>query len=75
MSAHNYQRAAVERRLARRANLILSVAALAAYVRLFFGVDFTDEAFYSALPHVFSLGARPYLDELNITQNAGVLLS
>lgn len=47
----------------------------AAYARLWFGVDFTDEAFYSALPHAFSLGLKPYAEELNVTQNAGILLA
>lgn len=49
--------------------------ALVAYVRLFIGVDFTDEAFYSALPHSFANGFRPYWDEINITQNGGILLT
>lgn len=42
--------------------------------RLFFGVDFTDEAFYIALPYRFSLGDIPIKDEQNIAQFAGVLL-
>lgn len=42
--------------------------------RLFFGVDFTDEAFYIALPYRFSLGDVPIKDEQNIAQFAGVLL-
>ena len=31
--------------------------------RLFFGVDFTDEAFYIALPYRFALGDIPLKDE------------
>lgn len=42
--------------------------------RLFFGVDFTDEAFYIALPYRFALGDIPIKDEQNIAQFAGVLL-
>ena len=42
--------------------------------RLFFGVDFTDEAFYIALPYRFSLGDIPLKDEQNLAQLAGVLV-
>ena len=42
--------------------------------RLFVGVDFTDEAFYIALPYRFSLGDIPLKDEQNLAQLAGVLL-
>jgi hypothetical protein len=55
--------------------VLLVVAALLAYVRLFIAVDVTDESFYNSLPYSFSLGLRPYRDELNITQNAGILLA
>ena len=41
--------------------------------RLFFGVDFTDEAFYIALPYRFALGDIPLKDEQNLAQFAGVL--
>lgn len=54
---------------------VLLTAGLVAYARLFIGVDVTDESFYSALPYSFALGFRPYHDELNITQNAGILLT
>jgi len=47
---------------------------LAVYVRLFFGVDFTDESFYVALPYGFSLGHRPLVDEHSIHQLAGLML-
>ncbi len=42
--------------------------------RVRYGIDFTDEAFYTALPHRFALGDRPFVDELNIAQTSGVLL-
>ncbi|HWW04945.1 hypothetical protein [Collimonas sp.] len=42
--------------------------------RLFYGVDFTDEAFYIALPYRFSLGDIPLKDEQNLAQLAGVLV-
>ncbi|HEX2674487.1 MAG TPA: hypothetical protein VHM25_26610 [Polyangiaceae bacterium] len=42
--------------------------------RLPYGVDHTDEAFYSALPYSFLIGNQPYLDERTVHQNAGILL-
>jgi hypothetical protein len=42
--------------------------------RLFVGVDFTDEAFYIALPYRFALGDIPLKDEQHISQFAGALL-
>jgi len=39
-----------------------------------FGVDFTDEAFYVALPYRFALGDVPFVDELHIIQTSGILL-
>lgn len=42
--------------------------------RLFLGVNFTDEAFYIALPYRFSLGDIPIRDEQNLAQFAGFLL-
>lgn len=52
----------------------LTVAVLAlCYARLFFGVDFLDEAFYAAIPYRFVLGARPFVDELNISQTFAFL--
>lgn len=51
------------------------VSAGLTYGRLFYGVDFTDEAFYVAVPYRFVLGAQPLVDETNIVQQTpGVLL-
>jgi hypothetical protein len=50
------------------------LAAGALLVRLPFGVSHRDEAFYSAMPYSFLIGNQPYLDELAIHQNAGLLL-
>lgn len=53
----------------------LVITALLVYIRLFIGVDLSDEAFYNAVPYSFVLGLRPYRDELNmVAQNAGILL-
>ena len=51
----------------------LFVIVLAVYGRLYYGVDFTDESFYAALPWSFTLGHRPWLDELAIHQLAAQL--
>jgi len=45
----------------------------AAALRLPFGVDLTDEAYYATFPHRFLLGDTPYVSDLNVRQNAGVL--
>ncbi len=49
-------------------------AAVAMFWRMRHGVDFSDEAFYAALPLRFALGDRPFIDELNLTQTAGLLI-
>jgi hypothetical protein len=53
---------------------IFVVAAISVYGRIFFGVDFTDEAFYIGLPYSFALGHRPLLDEIALHQFAGIVL-
>jgi hypothetical protein len=50
------------------------VAAGLTYGRLFYGIDFTDEAFYVAVPYRFVLGAQPLVDETNIAQQTPALL-
>ena len=41
--------------------------------RLSYGVDFTDESFYIALPYRFAMGDLPLRDEQNLAQFAGLL--
>ncbi len=41
---------------------------LVSYLRIYLGIDFTDEALYSAIPYRFVLGDRPFVDEWNLTQ-------
>ncbi len=53
-------------------SVVLAVL-LVTWHRLFFGVDFTDEAFYLALSYRFALGDIPIKDEQNLAQFAGVL--
>lgn len=46
--------------------VLLSLVGLLCYLRLYFGVDLTDESFYAAMPYEYVLGNRPYVDELNV---------
>lgn len=56
--------------------VIVATAAVAATIaRLFFGVDFIDEAFYAATAYRFAMGARPFISDLDIHQTAGWLVS
>jgi hypothetical protein len=48
------------------------VALVVAWRRLFLGVDLTDEGFTVAVPYRFALGARPFVDEMNILQTAAL---
>jgi hypothetical protein len=50
------------------------VAAAALLFRLPFGTPQWDEPLYSAMPYSVLLGNRPYVDELGVFQNAGLLL-
>jgi hypothetical protein len=45
------------------------------YVRLRFGIDLTDEAFYAVISQRVALGDRPYLDEINLRQGSSVLIA
>lgn len=42
-------------------------------LRLFFGVEFTDEVFNLSIAHHFHLGGYPYIDEINLAQNSAIL--
>lgn len=53
--------------------LCLGVVAVMLW-RIRHGIDYTDEAFYVAMPVRFALGDRPFSDELNVTQTAALLL-
>jgi hypothetical protein len=46
----------------------------ATYVRMYFGADFTDQAYYVAVPYRFVLGARPFIDETTPSQQSAGLL-
>ena len=49
---------------------LAAVALAFAWHRLFLGVDLTDEGFAVAVPYRFALGARPFVDEMNVLQTA-----
>lgn len=53
---------------------LAAVVVVSSAARLQFGVDFTDEAYYAAIPYRFVLGDKPYVSELNVRQNAGLLV-
>src|SRR6266850_2304299 len=53
--------------------LVVAVVALATFVRLHFGIDFSDESYYIAMARRFALGDRPLIDELSPHQSAALL--
>jgi hypothetical protein len=53
--------------------ITFGVIMIASYLRIYLGIDFTDEAFYISLPYRFVLGNLPIVDEQSIYQFAGVL--
>lgn len=53
---------------------LLVLVILAMLHRLGLAVDFTDEAFSTALPYRFALGDKPFIDEINSAQTAGMLV-
>lgn len=55
------------------AALVLAFALVATFRRLSYGVDPADEAFALAITQRYSLGDRPYIDEFNLRQSAGLL--
>lgn len=62
-------------RRAWQALALVFVLAVVGFVaaRLWWGVDFTDEAFYAVLPYRFAVGDVPLRDEQNLAQFAGLL--
>lgn len=58
---------------------VAGVAAIAVvgitYWRSWYGVDLTDESFYVVLPWRFAEGARPFVDETTVAQQAGLLVT
>jgi hypothetical protein len=50
------------------------VAIAVVYWRLYYGIDFTDESWYVAVPYRLVLGARPYVDEISVPQTTAAIL-
>ena len=44
------------------------------YWRLYYGIDFTDESFYVAVPYRLVLGAHPFVDETAVAQQLAAIL-
>jgi hypothetical protein len=53
--------------------VVLAVIGLT-YWRLYYGIDFTDESFYVAVPYRLVLGARPFVDETAVAQQLAAIL-
>ncbi len=54
--------------------LFLVAALVTTFLRLHYGVDFTDEAFAVALPYRFVLGDKPFVHDWTVTQSVSLLV-
>ncbi|MEO7036893.1 MAG: hypothetical protein ABI548_23285 [Polyangiaceae bacterium] len=57
------------------AALIWAVVVVLLFHRLPFGTSQGDESYYNSMPYAFAIGSRPYIDELGVFQNPGVMLT
>lgn len=57
------------------ASLFLAIVAVLSLRRLHYAVDFSDESFYATIAQRYALGDRPFIDEYNLRQTAGLLLA
>ena len=55
------------------AGAVYLLVLIAAYIRIFFGLNFTDEAYYVALSSTFAEGRRPFIDELFFQQTGALV--
>lgn len=56
--------------------VVCSLVVVLSYARLYFGVDLGDEAFHAVVAYRYALGARPFVDEVNVSQiGAGLVAS
>ena len=53
--------------------LVVLAVALATFLRLHYGIDFSDESYYVAMARRFALGDRPLIDEFSPHQSAALL--
>ena len=53
--------------------IVVLAVALATFIRLHFGIDFSDESYYIAMARRFALGDRPLIDEFSPHQSAALL--
>src|SRR4051794_36130681 len=54
---------------------IIAFVLFYAIIRLFRGVDFTDEAYYTAVAFRFALGDQPFVDQILVQQTAFLLFT
>ena len=54
--------------------VLVFAGAVVTLVRLLYGADFIDEAFYAAQTYHFALGARPLIDQIDPHQTAAILM-
>lgn len=47
---------------------------LIAYIRIYFGIDFTDESYYVGMSYLFKMGQSPFVDEILPHQTTALLL-
>ncbi len=55
--------------------LFVLLIGVTSFARLFFGIDFTDEAYYLAMPHSFAMGNKPFVDEIFPQQFSSILIT
>ncbi len=55
--------------------LAWAITTVLLFYRLPYGTSYGDESYYNAIPYAFAIGNKPYVDELGVFQNAGILLS
>ncbi len=56
------------------AALAWAITSALLFYRLPYGTSYGDESYYNAMPYAFAIGNKPYVDELGVFQNAGILL-
>ncbi len=57
------------------AALIVAYVVVMSFRRLAYGVDWADESFAYAITQRYALGDRPFVDEFNLRQSAGLIIT
>jgi len=53
---------------------IFFITLIIAYVRIYYGIDFTDEGYNIAMPYLFTKGQTPFVDEILAHQGGSLLI-